>query len=149
MSTPPRKKIVFDTNVLVRTTFQKRSPVSYRIFQALEEQECILVTSPQILKEVRDVISRDYIIEYTHTTPDTRIRYMSELIDMSILTAGTMELKKRSRDIKDNKFLVCANEAKAHYLVTSDKDLLELKDYEGTKIIPPQEFVVLLDQGDL
>jgi putative PIN family toxin of toxin-antitoxin system len=104
MSIPPRKKIVFDTNVLIRTTFRKRSPVSLRIYQAIEAQECILVTSPAILEEIRDVISRDYIIEYTHTTPDMRTRYMNELIDMSMLTSGTKELKKKSRDIKDNKF---------------------------------------------
>jgi putative PIN family toxin of toxin-antitoxin system len=149
MSIPPRKKIVFDTNVLIRTTFQKRSPVSYRIYQAIEAQECILVTSPAILEEIRDVISRDYIIEYTHTTPDMRTRYMNELIDMSMLTTGTKELKKKSRDIKDNKFLVCASEAMAHYLVTSDEDLLELKEYSGTRIIPPQKFVELLDKSKL
>jgi uncharacterized protein len=149
MSTPPRKKIVFDTNVLIRTTFRKRSPVSQRIYQAIEAQECILVTSPAILEEIRDVISRDYIIEYTHTTPDMRTRYMNELIDMSMLTTGTKELKKKSRDIKDNKFLVCASEAMAHYLVTSDEDLLELKEYGGTRIIPPQKFVELLDTGKL
>jgi predicted nucleic acid-binding protein len=28
----------------------------------------------------------------------------------------------------------------AHYLVTSDEDLLELKEYERTRIIPPQKF---------
>lgn len=140
MSIPPRKKIVFDTNVLIRTTFRKRSPVSQRIYQAIEAQECILVTSPAILEEIRDVISRDYIIEYTHTTTDMRTRYMNELIDMSMLTTGTKELKKKSRDIKDNKFLVCASEAMAHYLVTSDEDLLELKEYGGTRIIPPQKF---------
>jgi predicted nucleic acid-binding protein len=78
-----------------------------------------------------------------------RTRYMNELVDMSMLTAGTKELKQRSRDIKDNKFLVCASEAKAHYLVTSDEDLLDMKEYEGTKIIPPQEFVRLLDKGKL
>jgi putative PIN family toxin of toxin-antitoxin system len=149
MSTPPRKKIIFDTNILIRTTFQKRSPISYRIYQAIEAQECILVTSPAILEEIRDVISRDYIIKYTHTTPDMRTCFINELVDMSILTAGTKELKQGSRDRKDNKFLVCASEAMAHYLVTSDEDLLDLKEYEGTKIIPPQEFVELLDKGKL
>jgi predicted nucleic acid-binding protein len=80
MSIPLRKKIVFDTNVLIRTTFRKRSPVSYRIYQAIEAQECILVTSPAILEEIRDVISRDYIIEYTHTTPDMRTRYITRVL---------------------------------------------------------------------
>ena len=144
-----RKKIIFDTNVLIRTTFQKRSSLSLRIYQALVEQECILVTSLPILKEIQDVIGRDYIIAYSHTTPEIRTRFMSELIDMSMLTPGRAKLKKQSRDVKDNKFLVCAAEAKAHYLVTSDEDLLDMKAYEGTRIIPPQKFVELLEKGKL
>jgi uncharacterized protein len=149
MTTPRRKKIVIDTNVLVRTTFQKRSFVSQRIYQAIAAQECILVTSPDILAEVRDVISRDYIIVYTHTTAAMRVHYMNTLIDLSILTPGTKPLTKTSRDAKDNKFLICANEAQADYLITSDRDLSDLKIYEGTKIIPPQEFVKLLETGKL
>jgi len=46
---------------------------------------------------------------------------MNEIIDMSMLTTGTKELKKKSRDIKDNKFLVYVSEAMAYYLVTSDE----------------------------
>jgi putative PIN family toxin of toxin-antitoxin system len=149
MSIPPRKKIVFDTNVLIRTTFRKRSTVSLRIYQALVEQECILVTSPAILEEIRDVISRDYIIAYTHTTPEMRRRFLSSLIDISMLTVGKAKLKKKSRDPKDNKFLVCASEAKADYLVTSDEDLLDMNAYEGTRIIPPHEFVELLERDKL
>ncbi len=149
MEKASRKKIVIDTNVLIRTTFQKRSPVTLRIYKALVEQECILVTSTPILEEIRDVISRDYIIAYTHTTPEMRTHFMSELIDISMLTPGKAKLKKKSRDEKDNKFLVCGSEAKADYLVTSDEDLLDMKAYEGTRIIPPHEFVELLEKDRL
>jgi predicted nucleic acid-binding protein len=53
------------------------------------------------------------------------------------------------RDRKDNQFLVCASEAQADYLITSDADLLDLKAYEGTRIISPQAFVALLETGTL
>jgi len=130
-----------------RATFQKRSPVSKRIYEAIAVQECLLVTSPPILAEVRDVISRDYIIKYAHTTPELRARYLADLSAISLHTPGTKALQKGSRDQKDDMFLVCASEAKADYLVTSDEDLLALQQYEGTKIIPPHEFVTLLDKG--
>jgi putative PIN family toxin of toxin-antitoxin system len=149
MEKASRKTIVIDTNVLIRTTFQKRSAVTLRIYQALAEQACILVTSLPILEEIRDVISREYIIAYSHTTSETRRRYMSELLDISMLTVGKAKLKKASRDRKDNKFLVCATEAKADYLVTSDEDLLTMKAYEGTRILPPHEFVELLEKDRL
>ena len=149
MGKSPPKTIVVDTNVLIRATFQKRSPLSLCIYQAIKEQACLLATSPAILAEIREVISRDYIIALTHTTPAQRTDYMNELSEISIRTRGQATVTQESRDRKDNKFLVCASEAQADYLITSDEDLLELKAYEGTRIIPPQEFVALLETGTL
>jgi uncharacterized protein len=42
-------------------------------------------------------------------------------------------------DIDDNKILECAVESKSEYLLTYDNHLLRLKDYEGIKIISPEE----------
>ena len=149
MENPPPKTIVVDTNVLIRATFRKRSPISLRIYQALKDQTCILAISPAILDEIREVISRDYIIALTSSTPAQRTRYLTELSEISILMPGSMELTRQSRDKKDNKFLVCAGEAQADYLVTSDEDLLDLKSYEETRILSPHEFVNLLEAGTL
>jgi uncharacterized protein len=74
---------------------------------------------------------------------------MNELHDISMLTPGQAAVPQKSRDRKDHKFLVCAIEAQADYLITSDDDLLDLKIHEGTRIIPPQKFVALLDAGTL
>ena len=130
MGKPPPKTIVVDTNVLIRATFRKRSPISLRIYQAIiyqaiQEQVCILAISPAILAEIREVISRGYIIALTHTTPAQRTDYMNELGEISMLTKGKATITQKSRDRKDNKFLVCASEAQADYLITSDEDLLD------------------------
>jgi putative PIN family toxin of toxin-antitoxin system len=145
MEKTPSKIIVVDTNVLIRTTFQKPSSLSLCIHQAIKEQNCILATSPAILAEIRDVISRDYIVALTHTTPEQREAYMKELSEISIITKGEAAITQTSRDRKDNKFLVCASEAQSDYLITSDEDLLALKTNDKTRIIPPQEFVALLE----
>ncbi len=41
------------------------------------------------------------------------------------------------RDPDDDKILECAQEAAADLIVSFDKDLLSLKEYEGIKIIHP------------
>ena len=105
--------------------------------------------SPSILAEIRDVISRDYIIAYTHATPASRQSYIDTLVDLSILPSGTHAVQRSSRDKKDNKFLACAHEGQAAYIVTSDRDPLDMKACGGTKIISPQEFVALLDRDAL
>ena len=44
------------------------------------------------------------------------------------------------RDKDDNKFINCAKDAKALYIVSGDKDLLVLKNYEDIEIITASEF---------
>jgi predicted nucleic acid-binding protein len=41
--------------------------------------------------------------------------------------------------------LACALAAKAEYLVTGDSDLLEIKNFQGIKILTPREFEFLFD----
>jgi predicted nucleic acid-binding protein len=88
---------------LIRATFQKRSPVSLRIYQAIKEQVCLLALSAAILAEIREVISRDYIVALTHTTPAQRTRYLNDLRDISMLTKGKANVTQKSRDRKDLK----------------------------------------------
>ena len=45
-----------------------------------------------------------------------------------------------SRDPDDDKFLGCAKDAKALYIVSGDKDLLVLEKFENIEIITAKEF---------
>ncbi len=140
-----KHKVVIDTNILVSASFRKISPIPNRIYQALKTQQFILVTSSDIMEEVEDVINRDYVIARSHMNEEARKEFIEVLIDVSIFTSGQTVLQNVSRDTEDNKFLVCAYETKADYIITGDEDLLVLGEYEGTKIIKPKEFVDLLD----
>ena len=45
----------------------------------------------------------------------------------------------------DNRILECALEGKAQYIISGDrKHLLPLKEYQGTKILSPADFLKLL-----
>lgn len=54
-----------------------------------------------------------------------------------IEVSGTVKI---CRDPKDNFLLALAKDGKADYLLTGDKDLLELKKFEKTNIITISEF---------
>jgi len=49
------------------------------------------------------------------------------------------------RDKDDDNVLACALEADADYLVTGDKDLLQMKAFRGILIITPRGFELLFD----
>jgi predicted nucleic acid-binding protein len=46
----------------------------------------------------------------------------------------------------DNKFLACALEAKADYIVSGDPHLTELETFKGIPIVIPRAFFELLER---
>ncbi|MDP4011622.1 MAG: putative toxin-antitoxin system toxin component, PIN family [Candidatus Roizmanbacteria bacterium] len=49
--------------------------------------------------------------------------------------------KLQSRDPNDNMFLTLAVKSKANYIITLDKDLIEVKKIDKTKIVTPSQFI--------
>ena len=137
-------RVVIDTNVLISNLFGIKNSPSFQILLALRSQKIILVTSPIILAEVEEVISRERIIKRTKMSVDERADFLDKLIERSDITAGKQLLQLVGSDVKDDKFLACGFEAKADYIITGDEDLLVLKEYKGTKIITPREFLKIL-----
>ena len=53
--------------------------------------------------------------------------------------------KRVCRDADDDLVLATARESKADVIVTGDKDLLVLKEFQKTKILSPRQFIEMLD----
>ena len=52
------------------------------------------------------------------------------------------------RDPDDNAVLECAIEGKAAFIVSGDKDLLELKNFRGVEIVRASEFLTILTRQE-
>ena len=48
-------------------------------------------------------------------------------------------------DPGDDKYLACALEANADFIVSGDEHILAIGEYEGVKILSPQEFLKILE----
>ncbi len=58
---------------------------------------------------------------------------------MRVTIDGTVKL---CRDPTDDMFLECCLRSKAHLLISGDKDLLVLEQFEGTRIITPAAYLL-------
>lgn len=134
-------RVVVDTNMLVSGLFGIKNSPSSQILSAIRAQKIIMVTSPIILEEVSDVINRLRIVKLTKMTVKERADFITKLIERSEVTVGKQLSKIVGRDVKDDKFLACAVEAKAGYLITGDEDLLILESYQEIQIITPRKFL--------
>ena len=133
-------KVVLDTSTLISFVLTT-GEIMRQVIAAWRADEFVLVASPATLTELQEVLERPAIQQIAKVSI---ARLHTEVVGISIHVAGRMELHNVCRDPKDDKFLACAVEGEAQYLVSSDKDLLDMGSYEGTCILNPGEFLVAL-----
>jgi putative PIN family toxin of toxin-antitoxin system len=133
---------VLDTNVVVSATLIRGSN-EHQSLRAWERGTFDLVVSPEILQELGRALFYEKLRKYRWMS-EPQVRELLELLaQASILVPGRARLRV-SRDQDDDKFLVAAVEAGAQYVVTGDRDLLDLERYRDVRIVKPRAFLVIV-----
>lgn len=145
--------VVFDCMVYLQATISDAGPAA-TLLRLAENNTISLFVSSEIFDEVRDVLSRPKIrqknLQLTDEYIDAFIRRISEKATVVKYVASHFTY---SRDSKDEPYLNLAIEVQANYLISRDKDLLDLmtdytdecKDFRRRfrflKVIAPAEFL--------
>lgn len=138
----PSPKVVFDTNVFLRALINPKG-VNARLVQSIGRY--LLITSPAIVAEVAEVLSRVDLLGAKSIRLVDADR-MIALLRQAPMATPTVAVTV-CRDPDDNKFLEAALAAGALYVVTGDKDLRALDGYQGLKIRFPTEFLEELEKS--
>ncbi|RLF70536.1 MAG: putative toxin-antitoxin system toxin component, PIN family [Thermoplasmata archaeon] len=133
-------RVVLDTNIIVSATILKRGH-SAQILDLWREGEIEVAISPSILKEIEDVLKRPRIVKQQWLKKEEVEALIKRLGQSCVLTPGRLALRVVEEDPADDKFIVCALEAEADYIVSGDIHLRNLGEYRGIKIVPPREFL--------
>lgn len=126
-------KVVLDTNILLPSTLWNNSEAQKLLFKLIRKNVQIY-SSVEILSEYQEVLKRD--LDYS----DNEISYIMEKI---FIITTLIKPKKRvdvvNGDPDDNKIIECAIESSSKNIITYDKHLLNIGEYEGIKIISPKK----------
>lgn len=133
--------VVLDTNLLVSYLLTQDKTIT-RIIDYWENGDIIVVVSPAIVEELAEVVQQPRLRQ--HMTVDPQV-IINLLLSDAIQTRGDLAFPGASRDPKDDKFLACAVEGEAAYLVSGDEDLLSLKQFRDVLIMSPANFVRLIE----
>lgn len=125
-------KIVLDTNVII-SAFATHG-ICKKVFETSLLNFSIIL-SDFILDEIKDVLSSK--LKIPQEIIDEIIGYLKE--NSTLVVPETISFSA-CKDQKDLNILGTAISGKAKFIITSDKDLLEIKDFEGIKIVNPREF---------
>ena len=138
-------RAVLDANQFISGMIARKGN-SARILGAWRENRFTLVTSPPILEEIEQVLSRPSILARlswpVFEVEDfiSQMKLFAQVVNPSITPSGITE------DPDDNKYLAAACTASADCIVSGDHHLLDLGSYEGIPVLRPTEFLAILER---
>jgi len=133
-------RVVLDTNILVSALITYGGN-EWKVFREVVEGRVLSLTSEAIIDEFLEVIAEP---RFGYSKFQISIIFLS-LIDMPYMVIPTEELNVIKDDPSDNKILECAVSGNAQYIISGDKHLLALGEYQGIKIINSSDFLKSAD----
>ncbi len=132
-----KDKIIIDTNLWISFLLSKKSSGLDKFFK---DKSITLLFSQELLDEFIEVSRRPKLKKYFN------IIDLESLLHQINLHAEFVEVTSESfacRDPKDNFLLALAIDSNANYLLTGDKDLLELKKVGKTQILTLTQYTLV------
>lgn len=137
-------RVVPDTNVLVSALLWTGKP--HELLRLAEAGDLILVTTPAIMEELRDVLGRAKFSSRITVLQTTVAELMESLLSLVEVVPDVEIEPIVKRDPDDDKILACAVVAQAMWLVSGDDDLLALERYRNIRIVTPSRFLRLWEK---
>ena len=134
-------RVVLDTNVLV-SAFQFPAGTAATLWDALGRGRYLLVSSPAIVREFAAILRNPF--EWEEADVERAVRLLARKASFVNPTSIPDAVPD---DPDDNHIVACALAGHADLIVTGDKDLLRLKEYQDIPIVRTIDFVRTM--GDL
>lgn len=135
MTWSKKPRVVVDTNVFVSAVLFGGIPA--KVLEIIKQKKAVLVVSPEIEVEIISKLE-------AFSVPQQLIEDVRFVLEEEVIKTVPKRKIKVCRDPEDNMFLEAAAESLANFLVTGDKDLLTLKTFKTTLILPPRLFLEFL-----
>ena len=134
---------VVDANVFVSAVLSPTGTPA-QVLDCWRAGRFVLVLSTAILAELYRVLHYPKIA-IRHQWSEVQIRtFVDGLASQAILTPGALTLAVIEDDPADNRYLECAVEGAADFLVSGDQLLLNLGIYQDVTLLAPRAFLDIL-----
>lgn len=155
---PDKYVVIFDTVALVQSTINPNSAAA-KCLAYFEQGKIVAAVSRATLAEVKDVLSRPQIRQrYKHITDEIVTGLTQRLSYKGLYLRSVGKRFAYPRDPDDEPYLNLAIEVQADYLISRDRDLLDLMNWNQEvgrefqqrfrflKIVTPEEFIRVVEQ---
>lgn len=132
-------RVIFDANIYVSALLKPAGLQAQLLKQGLEGK-FHLVLSELILEEICRVLNYEKIAKRLPFTKSQIKIFLERLVESTAWTADELKVSI-CEDPKDDIYLSCAKESQAGFLVSGDRDLLKLENFEDTRIVSSKIFL--------
>lgn len=146
MAQPAKPIVVLDTNLFVSYLITPTGPTARLVELGLAGAAFTVATSPGLMEELRRVLTYPHIISKYTIDPQAVAALLTLLHRRARVTAGAYAVGKLD-DPGDNMVLACALESGAKCIVTGDPQLLNLKEFQGVRILSVADAAVILSEA--
>ena len=129
-------RLVLDTNVVVSALLWDGAPK--RLLKACHSEGILLFTSTPLLEELTETLSKKKLerkIAASLLSADQLINFYAELVSV----VRPVFVPRLAPDPDDDVVIGTALAAKANIVVTGDRTLLSVTEYEGVRIVSVSE----------
>lgn len=127
-------RVVIDTSIFIASLWEGRSRT---VVELWKKGKITLCVSEAILKEYLDIIPRFNMLK---KEAEELLSLFKARKNIKMVTPSK-RFKVIKEDPADNKFLECAIEAKAEYIISADKHLRNLRKNQGVRIVSSGGFL--------
>lgn len=136
-------RVVLDTNVWVSALI---APTGTPATLLDRLQGHVLIASEEMLDEVQRVLDYDRIAKKYNLTPEKVSSYLDNIRQKVVLfAADPPDSTIVEADPSDDKFLAIAVKGKADCIVSGDRHLLRLTEYQGIPILSPATLLAIVE----
>lgn len=136
-------RVVIDANVFVSAAIKPGSNPD-KIIDLVKQGKLTLMISKDILAEIKKVLLSEKIRRVQNLTEKKINQSLREISRAAVITPGRLHIQAVKDDPQDNKYLECAIEGRADFIISGDHHLTDLKTFQGIKILAPAAFLKLL-----
>jgi uncharacterized protein len=133
------KRVVLDTNIVVSALFWKGTPRV--VYDAALEKHYLMLTTEALAAELKRVLAYPKFAEQIAKRELEVDSVVGDYLAIAVAVLPGEVPAEVIRDPKDRDVLACAIGGKADFIVSGDKDLLVLSQYENIPILSADQFL--------
>jgi len=117
------------------------------IIKAAENDRISIIASEQIVREINQTLAYPRLREIYEGAGIGRDELIEAMLRVARMVEVTKNIELIKEDPADNKFLECALDGKADYIVSGDGHLLGIGQYQSIRILTVRQFTKLMEES--